>query len=139
MQPAEEDQLVEDLHLFVEAALFGQVADALQALALEGLVEEADAARVGQGDAHHHADGAGLARAVWAQKAEDLARVDGQAQIADGNFVLVGLGYTREFNNWHGFSRCSNLHPVAGQPEAGLPKPACMECSKARTAPDAHE
>jgi hypothetical protein len=42
---AEEDKLVEDLHLLVEAALFGQVADALEALALEGLVEEADSCR----------------------------------------------------------------------------------------------
>ena len=40
VQLAEEDQLVEDLHLLVEAALLGQIAHALQALALEGLVEE---------------------------------------------------------------------------------------------------
>ena len=39
---AEEDKLVEDLHLLVEAALFGQIADAVEAGALEGLAEETD-------------------------------------------------------------------------------------------------
>ncbi len=37
---AEEDELVEDVHLFVEAALLGQVADALEGFAVEGLAEE---------------------------------------------------------------------------------------------------
>ena len=41
---AKKDELVEDLHFLVEAALFGQVADALQAFALEGLTEEHDPA-----------------------------------------------------------------------------------------------
>ena len=108
VQLAEEDQLVEDLHLLVEAALLGQIADPLQALALKGLVEEADAAGVGHGDAHHHADGAGFACAVRAQQAEHLAGFDGEAQVVDGNLVLVGLGHSREFDNWHGFSRRSN-------------------------------
>jgi hypothetical protein len=44
VQLAEEDQLVQNLHLLVEAALLGQVADALEALALKGLSKEADPA-----------------------------------------------------------------------------------------------
>src|ERR1035437_8032520 len=77
MQLAEEDKLVDDLHFFIEAALFGQVADLLQALPLKGLVKEVDAARVGQCDAHHHANGTGFAGSVRPQQAEHLARLDG--------------------------------------------------------------
>jgi hypothetical protein len=91
--------LVKNLHLFVEAALLGQVAHLLQALALERLVKKMDAAGVGQGDAHHHANGAGFARPIRPQQAEHLAGFDCQAQVADGNFVLVGLGHSHEFDN----------------------------------------
>ena len=77
---AEEDELVEHLHLLVEAALFGQVADAVEGVAGEGLVEEADGAGVGHGDADHHADGAGLAGAVGAEQAEHGAGLDGEAR-----------------------------------------------------------
>jgi hypothetical protein len=107
VQFPKEDQLVNDLHFLVEAAFFGQIADALQALALEGLFEEADAARVWNGDPHHHANGAGFACSVRTKKAEHLARFNGQAEVADGNLALVGLGNSREFDNWHGFSRRS--------------------------------
>ena len=81
VQLAEENQLIDDLHLLVEAALLGQIADAVQALALEGLSEEADAAGVGHGDAHHHANGAGFARAVRPQQAEHLAGIDGEVRL----------------------------------------------------------
>ena len=128
VQLAKEDQLVDDLHLLVEAALLGQVADALQALAVKGLLEEADASRVGNGDAHHHANGAGFARSVGAEQAEDLARLDGQAQVADGDLALVGLGHSREFDYWHGFSRCSICILDSNKPgeryESSVAKPA---------------
>ena len=39
VQLAEEDELVEDLHLLVEAALFRQVADAVEVAAVEGFLE----------------------------------------------------------------------------------------------------
>src|SRR5271157_1596240 len=44
MQTTEEDQLVKDLHFFIEAALFGQVTNLPQIAALKGLVKEADTA-----------------------------------------------------------------------------------------------
>jgi len=40
MQAAEEDQLIEDFHFFVEAALFGQVADAVEACAVKRLFKQ---------------------------------------------------------------------------------------------------
>ena len=101
MELAEEDELVDDLHLLVEAALFGQIADALEALALEGLSEEDHLAGVGHGDAHHHADGAGFPGAVRAEKAEHLAGFNLEAEIVDGDFRFVGLGHSREFDDWH--------------------------------------
>src|ERR1035437_10810120 len=104
MQLAEEDQLFNDLHLLVEAALFRQIADALQALAIERLPKEADLTRVRNRDAHHHANGTGLARSVRNEQAEHLACIDGEAQVIDSDLVLVGLRNTRKFTNWHGFS-----------------------------------
>ena len=56
VQFAEKDELVHDLHLFVEAALFGQIADALEMFAAERLAEEADGAGVRYRHADHHAD-----------------------------------------------------------------------------------
>ena len=105
MQFAEEDQLVDDFHFLVEAALLGQVAHPLQALAIEGLFKQADAARVRNRDAHHHAYGAGLARSVGAEQAEHLAGFYRQAEVADRDLALVDLGHSREFDNWHLLSR----------------------------------
>src|SRR5882757_5795231 len=53
---AEEDELVHDLHLLVEAALFREVADTFENLAPKRLAEEVDGAGVRHGDADHHAD-----------------------------------------------------------------------------------
>ena len=77
MQLAEEDQLVDDLHFLVEAAFLGKVADALQALALEGFSKETDPSRVGNRDAHHHPNGAGLPGPVGTEQAEHLTGIDG--------------------------------------------------------------
>ena len=130
VQLAEEDQLLQNLHFFVEAALLGQVANALQALALERLAEKPDPAGVGKRDAHHHANGTGFARSVRPQQAKHLARVDRQTQVADGNLVLVGLGHSCEFNNWHGYPRrtCSGF----GAWSTG--ERSLEQCSKARSA-----
>ena len=97
----EEDQLVEDLHLFVEAALFGEVADAGEGGAVEGLVEEADGAGVGPGDADHHADGGGFAAAVGAEQAEHGAGFDGEGEAFYGDFCVVGFADVQEFYDGH--------------------------------------
>src|SRR5579863_5940844 len=104
VQAAEEDELLEDLHLLVKATLFGQVADAVEAGAVEGLAEEIDAAGVGNGDAHHHANGAGFAGAVGAKEAEHLAGFNGQAEVFDSDLVLIGFGHCVELDDWHEFS-----------------------------------
>ena len=101
VQLAEEDELVHDLHLFVEAALFGEVADALEVFAPEGLAEEADGARVGDGHADHHADGGGFSGAVGAEEAEHGAWLDGEAEVCDGDFGVVGLSDMLQFYDGH--------------------------------------
>src|SRR6266481_3286697 len=53
---AEEDELVHDLHLLVEAALFREIADAVEDVSLKRAAEEVDGAGVRHGDADHHAD-----------------------------------------------------------------------------------
>ena len=66
----EEEELVDDLHLPVEAALLGQVADALLELLAHRLAEDADLALVGLRDVHDHPDRRRLAGAVRAEEAE---------------------------------------------------------------------
>jgi len=75
--------------------------------------------------------------APFGPAAEDLAGVDGKAEVADGNLVLVGLGHSREFDNWHGFSRRAILSLV----QTGSRKnrgPPCKECSKTHCADGAY-
>ena len=105
MELAEEYELVENLHFLVEAALFRQVADAVEAAAIEGFFKEADAAGVGHGDAHHHADGAGFAGAIGAEESEHLAGVDGEREVANGDFAVISLGDCGELNDRHEGSR----------------------------------
>jgi hypothetical protein len=100
---AEEDELVHDLHLLVKAALFGEVADALEAVAAKGLAEELDGAGVRHGDADHHADGGGLTGAVGAEEAEHGSGLDGEAHVVDGDFSVVDLADVMQLDDWHGF------------------------------------
>ncbi len=101
MQTAEEDELVEDIHFLVKAAFLGQIADTVEAPAVEGFFEKINAPRIGHGNAHHHADGTGFSGSVGAQQAKHLAGLDGKAEVAHGDFALIGLGDSRELNDWH--------------------------------------
>src|SRR6185312_17148077 len=96
------------IHLPVKAAFLGKIAHPIQALSFKGLVEQPHAPGIGNGDSHHHANGAGLARAVWPQKPKHLTGFNGQAQIVNGNFILVSLTDACEFDNWHACSRRSS-------------------------------
>ena len=105
MQLAEEGELVQDVHLLVEAAFLGQVADASQDRAGEGPVEERDRAGVGHGDADHHADGAGLARAVGAEQAEHRPRLDGEGEVLHRDLGVVDLANVLKLDDGHGRPR----------------------------------
>ena len=82
-------------HAVVEADAVRQVADA--ALHLErvpGRIEADDAgpARRRLGQAEEHQDGRRLAGAVLAEQPEDLAGVDLEVEVVDGDEVAVALG-----------------------------------------------
>ena len=83
--------MIEHLHALVEAALLGQIADPVQQSAMKSLAKQADFALIGHGDADHHADGRGLARAVRSQQPVHAARTNGQRKIVHGHKVVVGF------------------------------------------------
>src|SRR6185436_8766918 len=68
---AEEDEVLGDSHLPVEAALLREIADPPQVLRLAWPAEEEDLTGIGRGDVHDQADRAGLAGAVRAEQPED--------------------------------------------------------------------
>ena len=101
---AEEDELVHDLHLLVEAALFREIAYALEEVSVEGLAEEVDGAGIGHSDADHHADAGGFAGAVGAEEAEHAAWLNGKAEVCDGDLGVVGFADMLQIYDGHGFS-----------------------------------
>jgi len=50
---------------------------------------------------NHHADGGGLARAVWSQQAEHAARLNVQAQVMHGDLTAKRLRNTIQLHNFH--------------------------------------
>ena len=95
VEPRRVAQVLATRHALVEADRIGQVADPTLDLArLPGRVQTHDRGlAVGRlGQAEEHQDGRGLARAVLAEQAEDLARVDLQVQAVDGRERAVSLG-----------------------------------------------
>src|SRR5229473_2638771 len=94
MHLADEFENLPATEVIVEDRIVGQIADAPLHLDAIGLAIEPldrDAAAGGHQDAHHHANGGGLAGAVRAEKAEDLALLDGELEIAHGGEVAVIL------------------------------------------------
>ena len=94
-------RLVADLHLAVEAALLGQVADAGDILVGDGAPLEKDRAGGRDGDAVDDADQGRLAGAVRAQQTENLALGDLQAHLVERNLLPEGLAYIVDLNNSH--------------------------------------
>src|SRR5438477_2828141 len=104
VQLAQEDELVHDFHLLVEAAFFREVADAVEELSVEWPAEEIDGAGVRHGNSDHHPDAGGLAGAVGAEKAEHAAWFNGEAEVCDGDLGIVCLTDMLHFYDGHGFS-----------------------------------
>ena len=115
---AEENELVEHVHLLVEAALLRQIADARERFASERLVEERDRAGVGHGDADHHADGTGLARAVGAKQPEHGSRLDADGEVFHRDLGVVDLADMMELDDGHADSRGKKHLSLAVRREA---------------------
>src|ERR1019366_7948621 len=92
----EKQELVDDLHLPVEAALLGQVADAFLQPVVHLLAEHADLARVRLRDVHDHADRGRLPGAVRPEETERGAVRDLEVEVVDGGELAEALHDTPE-------------------------------------------
>ena len=93
--------LVPHLHLAVQATLLRQVADPRHVCIGDAAAVEKDLARGGDGDPVHNPDGRGLAGAVGAQQAVNLALRDIDAHMVQGDFLAEGLADVPYLNQSH--------------------------------------
>ena len=102
LELAEVDHHVDDLLLGVETTLLGQIGEAIQVLSFERLAEELDATGVGAHDVHDHADRRGLAGAVRAEQAEDLAWSNLERNGGERYFFAVAFPDVFQEEHAHG-------------------------------------
>src|SRR6185312_12546367 len=103
------------LHLLVQAALFGQVADPVETAPLGiGPSEDGNAPFVGGDDVEDHPDRRRLSGAVWPEEAVHGALGNSEGKRADGLVIAVAL---------------RDRPDVEGRFRHGLP---CMECRALR-------
>ena len=91
LEPAVVAEQAADRHLLVEAALFGQVADAVARGGGVGGAEHLDLPCVGQQDVHDHPERRRLAGAVGADEAVDRSGGHGERQVVDGGDAVERL------------------------------------------------
>ena len=104
VQAAEERDVLIDRQQFVERKALGHVADpALHPFGVGAHVDPADArgARRGAQQPAQHADGRGLARAVAAEKAEDLPRAHVERHPVDGGERAEPAGQSPDLDGVH--------------------------------------
>src|SRR5271166_4049493 len=97
MQASEEDEVIEHLHLFIKAALFGKIANSLQLLTMKFLTEQPDFSFVRHVDANHHSDSRGFAGAIGAEQAIHAAFANVEGKVVDGDEVVVSFVNSAEF------------------------------------------
>src|ERR1700727_2148479 len=99
MKLAQKDELIDDLHLLIEPALFREIAHTMEVFAFERLTEEAHFDRVRNGDADHHADRRGFAGAIRTKQSEHAAGLDAEGEFFYGDSSVVGFADLLEFYN----------------------------------------
>ena len=86
-------------HMLIEVGAFGQVGDLLLDVNIAGgLAEDTDGAGAGEDQAKQGLDGGRLPGAVGAEEAEDLALIDIQADVVDGDDAAVLLDEMVDLN-----------------------------------------
>src|SRR5262249_5649957 len=108
----------------VKVRLFREIADALVLVDLgSGLAEDECLTLRGEQQSEQELDGCRLARAIWPEKAKDLAPMDLQVESVQGSFLLaapeiaVGFGESARFNNhFLGHVRPPRMKLVPGRP-----------------------
>ena len=108
-----------DLHLLVDAALFGQVSDPVFGFQRGIATQHRDRTRVRQQDRHDDANGRGLARTVGADEAAHRSCGDGEVEVAYGYGLAKGL---RDVAN----DDCVSCRQRSRSPtsDPGIPRPA---------------
>jgi hypothetical protein len=81
----------------------------------KGLVEEGHRAGVGDGDANHHANAGGFARAVGAEEAEHAARFNLETEVCYGDLGVVNFADVLQLYDGHGFSGREVKVSLAGE------------------------
>ncbi len=105
VDPSVEADVLGDREVFVEGELLTHVADVLlDALGLRVDVKARNlrTARRWLKQSGQHADGGRLARAIGAQKSQDLACLDGETDVVDGGERAELPGQVVCFNDLHG-------------------------------------
>ena len=102
LEAGEEEGLLAHLHLLVEAALLGQVADAADIFGGDVAPVEEDAAAVGGRDAVDDADERRLAGAVGAQQAVDRTFGDGERDVVQSRMFGKPFRDVLDAENVHG-------------------------------------
>ncbi|MCY1175799.1 hypothetical protein D9M73_160530 [compost metagenome] len=135
--------VVGDRQLAEDRGFLRQVADTGASAAVHGLVADIEvvdqyAALFGLDQPDNHVEAGGLAGAVGAEQADDLAAVDGQADVAHDLPALVALGQVLGFQSRHYGAFCSSVFffgwitmSIRGRgavTEAPLARPALATC-----------
>src|SRR6266516_369370 len=133
----EEHEHVEHPHLGVQAALFGQVADARRVIApRSALTEQPDLALVRLEDVHDHANRRGLPGAVGPEQAEDHAARDRERQAIDCGVTGESLGDAVEGDD--GAVHAAGNLPGKGEEGRGRPGYGFMASVSAFQGSNAH-
>ena len=105
-QPSDEIEILADLHIWIDRRRFRQISDAL--LNLHGRLQHVEPgdfrrARRRRHEARQHPHRCRLASSIRSQEANDLALLDFEGNVIDGDSARVSLGETFDFN--HNFDR----------------------------------
>src|SRR4051794_2183374 len=122
MHFADEAENLAAAQIVVEDRVIGQVSDPTFHLHPVGLTIEPvdpDAANRGYEDAHHHANGRGLAGTVGTEKAENFALVDGQFKTLDRDEFAIRLAKMQELDHRASLAGRRTHRNAATKPAAG--------------------
>ena len=105
LQAGEEDGLFAHFHLFIQTALLGQIADAIDILRLDFAAVEDDFPLVGRRDAVDDADQRGLARTVGSEQAVNRPLGNRERHIVQSRMSGEALGNVFYFQYLHNRSK----------------------------------
>ena len=135
-EPAVEVERLLGVEEAVEVRLFRQIADALVLAHVGGrLAEDEGLAVGGEEQAEQELDGGGLAGAVGAEQAEDLAAVDFEVEGAEGVLLLAAPEVAVDLGELAGFDNHILSHEGASSSRAGGPHASVLRRGAGKGSP----